>query len=123
LVCGTSSALGPLLVARFLQGLGDGWTVMVARAIGIDIASGPTLVRALNAVAGVGGIALVGGPLLGGVLVELTDWRVSFWVVAGLVAAMVAAVLIAVPESPPPARRDPRGMSTLASAAREVLCR
>lgn len=123
LVCGTSSSLGPLLVARFLQGLSGGWAMVVARAIVIDLASGPTLVRALNAVAGVGGIALVGGPLLGGVLVELTEWRVSFWVVAGLAAAMVAAVLIAVPESLPPARRHPRGMSTLASAAREVLGR
>ncbi|GAB2604423.1 multidrug effflux MFS transporter [Pseudactinotalea suaedae] len=121
IVCGVSSSLEPLLVARFVQGLSGGWAMVVARAIVIDLASGPALVRALNAVAGVGGIALVGGPLLGGVLLELTDWRVSFWVVAGLAVAMVIAVLVAVPESLPPSRRRTGGLGTLAAAAREVL--
>jgi DHA1 family bicyclomycin/chloramphenicol resistance-like MFS transporter len=122
-VCGVSPTLEPLLVARFLQGLSGGWAMVVARAIVIDLASGPALVRALNAVAGVGGIALVGGPLLGGVLLELTDWRVSFWVVAALAAAMVVAVLLAVPESLPAERRRTGGLRTLTVAAREVLGR
>ena len=58
--------------------------MVTARAIVVDLTRGPQLVRSLNLVAGVGGIAPIVGPLIGAVILQFSHWRVSFWVVAAL---------------------------------------
>jgi len=75
----------------------------------------------LNVIAAVGGVAPVLGPLLGAAILQLSDWRVSFWVVAALGVVMAVAVLVAVPETLPPERRHGGGLRAFASAGREVL--
>jgi DHA1 family bicyclomycin/chloramphenicol resistance-like MFS transporter len=89
----------------------------------VDLATGARLVRVLNVVAGVGGIAPIIGPLLGAVILQLTHWRMSFWAVAALGLAMTGCVLIAVPESLPPARRHRGGLVAVAVAGRQILGR
>ncbi len=64
--CAFSPSIQVMMVARFVQGLAGGWAMVTARAVVVDLAEGPQLVRGLNVVAGVGGIALVLGPLMGG---------------------------------------------------------
>ena len=80
------------MAARFVQGFAGGWAMVIARAVIVDLARGAQLVRMLNLVAGVGGIAPIVGPLLGAVILQLSHWRVSFWAVAALGAAMIVAV-------------------------------
>lgn len=79
------------------------------------------MVRRLNLVAGVGGIAPIVGPLLGAVILQLTNWRVSFWVVAILGTVMVVAVAVGIPESLPIDRRHRGGLAQLGRAARQVV--
>ncbi|GIE36111.1 Bcr/CflA family drug resistance efflux transporter [Actinoplanes italicus] len=122
-VCALTPSIGVMMAARFVQGFAGGWAMVIGRAVIVDLARGAQLVRVLNVIAGVGGIAPIAGPLLGAAILQLSGWRMSFWAVAALGVAMVAAVLIAVPESLPPHRRHGGGLRAFAVAGRQVLAR
>ncbi|MFZ1410631.1 MAG: multidrug effflux MFS transporter [Micropruina sp.] len=121
IVCAFAPTMPVMLAARFVQGLAGGWAMVTARAVVVDLVSGPRLVRDLNLIAGVGGIAPIVGPLIGAVILELSHWRVSFWVVAALGAAMFVAVLIGIPESLPAEKRRGGELTELAAAAKQVI--
>lgn len=119
--CALAPSTGVMMVARLAQGFSGGWAMVIGRAVIVDLATGARLVRVLNVIAGVGGVAPIVGPLIGAVILQLTHWRVSFWVVAALGLAMTIAVLVAVPESLPPHRRHGGGGKAFAAAGRQVL--
>lgn len=75
----------------------------------------------MNLVAAVAGVAPIVGPLLGAVVLSVTHWRVSFWVVAVMAGAMLVAVLLVLPESLPTERRHGGGLGRLLAATGEVL--
>jgi len=124
-VAALASAFSPsitvMMAARFVQGMSGGWAMVTARAVIIDLSRGPQLVRRLNLVAGIGGIAPIVGPLLGAIILQLLNWRVSFWVVAALGALMLAAVAVGIPESLPPDRRHDGGLNQLGRTAGRVI--
>lgn len=118
--CAVSPSIQLMMVARFVQGLSGGWAMVTARAVVVDLAEGPRLVRSLNLIAGVGGIAPIVGPLVGAAVLQLTHWRISFWVVALLGALMLIAAAAWVPESLPVGRRHRGGLTTLGRGVRHV---
>jgi DHA1 family bicyclomycin/chloramphenicol resistance-like MFS transporter len=120
-VCALTPTIGIMMAARFVQGFAGGWAMVIGRAVIVDLATGARLVRVLNVIAAVGGIAPIVGPLLGAVILQLSHWRVSFWVVAALGLAMTLTVLVAVPESLPPERRHGGGLRSFLVAGRQVL--
>lgn len=120
-VCALTPTIGVLAGARLVQGFAGGWAMVIGRAVIIDLATGAQLVRVLNVIAAVGGIAPIVGPLLGAVILQLSHWRVSFWTVAALGVAMIVCVLVVVPETLPPERRHAGGLRTFVVAGREVL--
>ena len=120
-VCAVAPSIGVLMVARFVQGFAGGWAMVIGRAVMVDLATGAQLVRVLNLIAAVGGIAPIVGPLVGAVILQLANWRVSFWTVAGLGVAMAVAVGAVVPETLPAEKRHGGGLRAFASAGREVL--
>src|SRR3954471_329410 len=99
IVCALTPSIGVMMAARFVQGFSGGWAMVIGRAVIVDLATGARLVRVLNVIAAVGGIAPIVGPLLGAVILQLSHWRVSFWVVGALGLIMAVAVLVAVPET------------------------
>jgi DHA1 family bicyclomycin/chloramphenicol resistance-like MFS transporter len=119
--CALSPSIGVMMAARLVQGFAGGWAMVIGRAVIIDLATGAQLVRVLNVIAAVGGLAPIVGPLLGAVILQLSHWRVSFWVVAGLGVVRAVAVLVAVPETLPPGQRHGGGLRAFARAGREVL--
>jgi DHA1 family bicyclomycin/chloramphenicol resistance-like MFS transporter len=121
IACAFSPSITTMMIARFVQGLSGGWAMVTARAVIVDLTRGPQLVRSLNLVAGVGGIAPIVGPLLGAIILQFSHWRVSFWVVAALGAAMIVAVAVGIPESLPADRRHRGGLVQLGRAARQVV--
>ncbi|TNM68139.1 multidrug effflux MFS transporter [Streptomyces sp. NP160] len=125
LVASVSCALAPsievMATARFVQGLAGGWAMVIGRAVVVDLATGPQLVRSLNLVQGVGGIAPVLAPLLGGVILQFSDWRAPFWAIALITAVTGVVVWFVVPESLPAGRRHAGGLRSFAGAARQVL--
>jgi DHA1 family bicyclomycin/chloramphenicol resistance-like MFS transporter len=121
IVCALTPTIGVMTVARFVQGFAGGWAMVIGRAVIVDLATGAQLIRVLNVIAGVGGIAPIVGPLVGAAILQLSHWRVSFWAVAALGVAMTLAVAIAVPESLPPERRHGGGLRSFLTAGRAVL--
>ena len=121
IACAYSPSITIMMTARFVQGLAGGWAMVTARAIVVDLTRGPQLVRSLNLVAGVGGIAPIVGPLIGAVILQFSHWRVSFWVVAALGALMILAVAVGIPETLPADRRHRGGLTQLGRAARQVV--
>jgi len=120
-LCALSPAIGVMMVARFVQGFSGGWAMVIARSIIVDLASGPRLVKAMNLVHGVAGIGPIVGPLLGGLILQLSHWRVSFWLLAAWSVAMLIAVAVSVSESLPEERRHGGGLRQLRGTAGEVL--
>ncbi len=121
IVCALTPTVGVMMAARFVQGFAGGWAMVIGRAVIVDLATGAQLVRVLNVIAGVGGIAPIVGPLLGAVILQLSDWRVSFWAVAALGVVMIVCVIAAVPETLSPDRRHGGGLQTFVRAGRQVL--
>jgi DHA1 family bicyclomycin/chloramphenicol resistance-like MFS transporter len=120
-VCALAPTITVMMIARFVQGFAGGWAMVIGRAVIVDLATGAQLVRVLNVIAAVGGIAPIVGPLLGAVILQLSHWRTSFWTVAGLGVAMTVAVLAVVPETLPRERRHGGGLRAFGTAGREVL--
>jgi MFS transporter, DHA1 family, multidrug resistance protein len=121
IACALTPTIAVMAAARFVQGFAGGWAMVIGRAVIVDLATGAGLVRVLNVIAGVGGVAPIVGPLVGAVILQLSHWRVSFWAVAALGLAMTLAVLVAVPESLPPERRHGGGLRNFLVAGRQVL--
>jgi len=119
--CAAAPDIGAMAAARFVQCFAGGWAMVIARAVIVDLVSGPELVRALNLVQGVGGIAPIAAPLMGGVILQVSDWRAPFWVIAAITLAMFVAAPAVVPESLPPDRRHAGGLRAFATAAHDVL--
>ena len=107
-----------MMAARFVQGLAGGWAMVTARAVIVDLARGPQLVRSLNLVAGVGGVAPIVGPAVGRRILQLSHWRVSFWVVAVLGAADGRAVWSGCRSRCPAERRHRGGLTQLGRGRR-----
>jgi MFS transporter, DHA1 family, multidrug resistance protein len=119
--CALAPSIAVMAVARFVQGFAGGWAMVIGRAVIVDLAIGTQLVRALNVIQGVGGIAPIVAPLLGGLVLQVADWRASFWAIAVAVVGMIVAAHLVVPESLPPQRRHAGGLGTFARDARSVL--
>jgi MFS transporter, DHA1 family, multidrug resistance protein len=114
-------SIAVMAVARFMQGFAGGWAMVVSRAVVVDLARGTQLVRALNVIQGVGGIAPIVAPLLGGLILQVADWRAPFWVIALVVIGMLVAAYRVVPESLPAQRRHAGGLRAFIRDARSVL--
>lgn len=121
MACAVAPDVGILMLARFLQGFGGGWAMVIGRSVIVDLAKGPQLIRVLNLVMGIGGIAPIISPLLGAVILQLTGWRMTFWSLAALGVLMTLCALFIVPESMPPEKRHSGGLQEFGRAAKSVL--
>ena len=95
------SAVAPeifsFLAGRILQGIGGGWVVgLCSVAIGLLFAN-RLLPRVYSAISSVWGIAVLVGPLLGGLFADAGSWRAVFWAFAVQGVAVAAAARIMLP--------------------------
>ncbi|MEV6833803.1 multidrug effflux MFS transporter [Streptomyces sp. NPDC051133] len=100
-LCSLSPGVGTLIAARFLQGLAGSVGIVIAQAAGRDLYSGSKLVRYYSRLTVIGGLAAIIGPVLGGQLAAVTDWRGLFLFLAGAGAAILVAVLVVFRETLP----------------------
>ncbi|XAY03919.1 Multidrug resistance protein Stp [Paraconexibacter sp. AEG42_29] len=115
-LCGAANGATFLIAARALQGVGGamlfatGLAILGAAYVGADRA------KALGAFGAVFGAAVALGPLVGGAILEVAEWRWIFLVNLPVVAVAIVIALRHVPETrnPRPRRVDWVGQVTFA---------
>lgn len=80
LICGIAAGLGVLLVGRAFQGLGDAALVQASLSIMTDtFPKENEKAKAIGIWTAVSGVALVTGPVIGGLLVDKLGWQSIFF--------------------------------------------
>ena len=91
IVCGLAWSMGALIAGRAVQGLGGGGLISLALTIIADIIPPRERGRYQAYFTAVWSFATVGGPMIGGILVDTLSWRFVFWInlPIGLAALMI----------------------------------
>lgn len=94
--CGLTNSVGELVVARIVQGLGASMITPQTMAIITRIFPAERRGRATSLWGATAGVALLVGPLLGGILIDTLDWRWIFIVnvPVGAIGLVLAARLV-----------------------------
>jgi len=121
LLCAISPTVELLIAARLVQGLAGGVGIVIAQAAGRDVYSGGALIRFYGRLTVAGGLAAVIGPMLGGVLSGVVDWRGLFVFLAAVGAGILLVTLFAFDETLPAGRRTSGGLGATADAYRLLL--
>lgn len=121
--CALAPTVDALLVLRVLQGIGGGFGMVLGRAVLIDMTDGPELFRIMNIMQGVGGVAPIVAPLLGGIILIVGQWREVFVVISAMSLISLIGVLFLIPESLPVSRRHSGGFRTFLRNCRTLLHR
>jgi EmrB/QacA subfamily drug resistance transporter len=108
LLCSLAPGLGWLIAFRMVQAVGGSMLNPVAMSIITNTFTDPReRARAIGAWAGVVGISMAAGPIVGGALVQSVGWRSIFWINLPVGLAALALTARFVPESRAPRARRP----------------
>ncbi|KQU04328.1 MFS transporter [Rhodococcus sp. Leaf7] len=114
LLCSLAPTAPVLIVARMIQAVGGSMLNPVAMSIITQVFTGKAeRARAIGMWGAVVGISMALGPMLGGLLIDVSGWRSVFWInIPVCIAAFVLAAVF-VPESRSPVVRsfDPLGQA------------
>ena len=116
--CALAPGVGWLIGARAVQGVGaalllPGTLAVVARAFSDD----RERAKAISVWVAIGGVALLAGPVLGGVLVATAGWRAVFLLNVPLVAAALVPAFRVLPRDPGDRDRQPDLLGTAIGTA------
>lgn len=113
--CGAAPSLALLTAGRVLQGIGAALLVPASMAlIHGACASARERAAAFGVWAGLGGVAMAAGPLLGGVIIGLAGWRSLFLL---NVPVCLAGIVMAARVAPPTGARASRRLDLAGQAA------
>lgn len=105
--CAVVGSAEVLVALRFLQGMSGSVGAVLSRAVVRDLYTGDDAARLFTRLAMITSLAPVIGPTLGGYLLLVGPWQLSF-VALGLVGAVnFAMVALAIPETLPVEQRSP----------------
>ncbi|MEU4640981.1 multidrug effflux MFS transporter [Micromonospora sp. NPDC023814] len=121
ILCAVSPTIELLVAARFVQGLAGAVGIVIAQAAGRDLYSGGRLVRYYGRLTVLGGLAAIIGPVIGGQLASLTDWRGIFLFLGGVGAVILAAAMLIFRETLPADRRVAGGIAHTGRDFRRLL--
>lgn len=120
-LCAIAPSWGFLLGARFVQGLAGAAGIVIARASVRDLSAGTAAAVALSRLLMVTGLAPVIGPLLGGQLLNVADWRVLFVTLSALSGVSLVIAALWFPETLPRNRRVSAGLTAQLRAMSSLL--
>ncbi|WP_426508252.1 MFS transporter [Dactylosporangium sp. McL0621] len=128
LLCGIAPTLGWLIAFRVVQAIGGSMLNPVAMSIITNVFTDRReRARAIGVWAGVVGISMALGPVVGGLLVQTVGWRTIFWinVPIGIAAIVLSALFVPESRAPRPRRVDVPGqiivLVLLASATFAII--
>lgn len=93
-LCAVSPNVYMLIVSRILQAIGAGAASATATAVVKDVYEGRTLEKTIAAVQTISVIVPVAAPMLGALLLRITDWRGAFFAQAILGAVVVLMTVL-----------------------------
>ena len=116
--CAVAPGLGWLIAARALQGVGAAAVAPVALSV-LSAAFGPGLrPRVLGWFASITGLATLGGPLVGGAIVQNLTWQWIFWINVPIAAVLIPLVFVRLEENVGSQQRlDYLGIGLVSAAA------
>lgn len=120
--CALASSVPLLIAARTVQGVGA--AVVMPLAMSLLGAAFPPERRgwAIGIFSGLTGLAVLGGPMIGGAVTEGLAWQWIFWINVPLGAVAIPLVLRRIPESGGAARRlDPAGATLVTLAVLGIV--
>ncbi|MCU1515741.1 MAG: Bcr/CflA subfamily drug resistance transporter [Pseudarthrobacter sp.] len=120
-LCAVSPTIETLVAARFVQGLAGAVGIVIAQAAGRDVYSGGKLLRYYGRLTVLGGLAAIIGPVIGGQLAAVTDWRGVFLFLAVVGIGLLVAALLVFRETLPANRRATGGFSQTLTDFRGLL--
>lgn len=120
-LCALSPSIELLILARLVQGLSGGVGIVIATAAGRDVFEGKALIRFYGRLTVVGGFAAIVGPLLGGLLNAVTDWRGLFIFLAVIGVLILVITLLVFGETLPADQRTRGGFGQTLHAYRTLL--
>ncbi|GGO66343.1 MFS transporter [Nonomuraea cavernae] len=122
-LCALAGSMPQFVAFRALQGVGGGGLMIGAQAIIGELVSPRERGRYLGLIGAAYVVAAVGGPLLGGFIVDRFDWRWIFAVYPplGLIALVLLTVTLRLPKPVSRAPIDVAGALTLAVAVVGVV--
>ena len=107
LLCSLSPNIETLIVARMVQAVGGSMLNPVAMSLITQVFTGRVeRARAIGVWGGVVGISMALGPIVGGALIQVVDWRAVFWINLPICALAILLTAIFVPESRSVTMRD-----------------
>src|SRR5262245_11152054 len=78
--CALAPSVGWLIAARTVQGVGGAFVTPLAMAILVDAFPPEQRAKALGTFGSVTGLAVLGGPVIGGAIAQGLDWQWIFWI-------------------------------------------
>jgi DHA1 family bicyclomycin/chloramphenicol resistance-like MFS transporter len=97
--------IGILIASRFFQGLGAAATAVIPMAVIRDEYTGPDAARLLSLAMLALSVSPVLAPVLGGLLVQYTSWRLIFVVLIVITLTVFVMIWKMLPETLPPDQR------------------
>jgi EmrB/QacA subfamily drug resistance transporter len=118
IMCAIASNAATLIAGRALQGAGSALLVPLAMALLGAAFPREERAKALGIFGGVTGLALIAGPVAGGLIAEGLAWQWIFWINVPIGVVTIPLVLLRIPESRGPAATlDIGGIALAAGAA------
>lgn len=93
IACIFSWDIGSFVCFRLLQGIAASGGLVVSRSVVADLFQGAELAKFYAMLGAIHGLAPICAPVLGGVMLEFTDWRGIFVALLGIGLALLIAVL------------------------------
>jgi DHA1 family bicyclomycin/chloramphenicol resistance-like MFS transporter len=107
--CAMSGSVPMMIGWRMVQAVGACANVVLSRAMVRDLYVGHQAARMLSVLMTVMAIAPLIGPSVGGLILHVASWHAIFWVLVGVGLATLWALTL-LPETLPPARRNPQSI-------------
>ncbi|MDO0932653.1 multidrug effflux MFS transporter [Streptomyces sp. DG2A-72] len=120
-LCALAPTVEALVAFRLAQGLAGAAGIVIARAVVRDLYDGMDMARFLSTLMLISGVAPIVAPLIGGQILQVTDWRGVFVVLTVVGVALAAVVWAKLPETLPPDERHDGGVGETLRSMRRLL--